>query len=252
MCDSLSAVQWTLPTKEEPFSSYGFVEVDETSTVIRRSKSTSSIDREESLLQLNRNLEQQLRRLRQEVARLRQKVSGFEASRDRWGVRLTRRMALLANLLLAAWLFAARLLRFVHRRRRGLLARALMPALPGLRAPEPAADLRRLVVRALLEAAAPASPFALAAFLLARHGLLHRLPGALLAALASLRLALRARAFPWAAYLDLLSNVLYILSALRPRADDPSSAPTIHEFHRRGARLLPHHHHPTAHDYDDA
>lgn len=77
-----------------------------------------------------RALERQVRKLQREVAVLNDRLALFEDVSARWGLRYTRRMALVGNAFLGLWIFVLRLLRFLQKRR-ALLLQAMMPKVGG-------------------------------------------------------------------------------------------------------------------------
>eukprot|EP01098_Paradermamoeba_levis_P002188 TRINITY_DN12586_c0_g1_i1.p1 TRINITY_DN12586_c0_g1~~TRINITY_DN12586_c0_g1_i1.p1 ORF type:complete len:209 (-),score=27.51 TRINITY_DN12586_c0_g1_i1:93-719(-) len=88
----------------------------------KENKTVPTIITDESLILLNRNLERQLRKLQLEVASLKKKLNELDSKvNDRWVLRYSRRMSIMANLFLGSWIFWDRLVNYIQKRRKNLM-----------------------------------------------------------------------------------------------------------------------------------
>eukprot|EP01091_Cochliopodium_minus_P021173 TRINITY_DN9584_c0_g1_i1.p1 TRINITY_DN9584_c0_g1~~TRINITY_DN9584_c0_g1_i1.p1 ORF type:complete len:297 (-),score=54.26 TRINITY_DN9584_c0_g1_i1:139-1029(-) len=85
----------------------------------------NNIGRTESFLTLNRNLERQVRRLQRDVNFLYNKLNTFEEVNARWGLRYTRRMAIMSNLVMGVWVFVWKSFSFLRNKRGEIVKAAL-------------------------------------------------------------------------------------------------------------------------------
>jgi hypothetical protein len=223
---------WSQPAQEEHYESYGFIQTgeDQVGYQLRRSKSTSSIDREESLFQVNRNLEKQLRALQTDVGRLKRKIAVFEQSNDRWGVRYSKRVAMFTNLIMGVWIFWYRLLLYFQRRKRIILSQVVAVQVSKSLDTNSVTDLLRQGIASGFKSSAF---FLLASLFLSRRNGWTRTLGSCVGCGWSLWIALVTDFYPWANYFNTLACLLYLTAAFAPAPPAiPAGAPTLKEYNR--------------------
>jgi hypothetical protein len=123
-----------LNTSEILYNSFGFVDVSEQKAEgdfpLRRSKSfpwgSSTALEPDAIWLLYKHVDNRLQILERELSALRVKMTAVEENKSRWGVKYSRRIAILANLLLGVWLFWSHFLQFVQRRKGKLLQNMVM------------------------------------------------------------------------------------------------------------------------------
>ncbi len=170
-----------------------------------------------------RGVERQLRALQRQLGLINDRVSAFEEINSRWGLRYTRRFALIGNLVVGGWIFLHRLLEFLRQRRAQLL-QAMMPKIQ-LR---PSAPVRMgpLVSGAVMHSLqGGAWLFFICAALLSRNRSWSKLAGATTATgyAAYLSVSGVAATWPWAVVLSVCGNVSYLVANFNSQAPELSS-----------------------------
>jgi hypothetical protein len=133
-----------------------------------------------------KSLEAQLRLVQEEITNLKRKVVLFEeeTNRNRWGIRYSRRMAIMSNLLLGLWIFWSRFLTHVQKQKKSKLLGVMVPnpfsltnTLQNLnrnRAIQQPSPLNKILYEAYMKAISKSWVFFVGALLLTRHGMYFR------------------------------------------------------------------------------
>jgi hypothetical protein len=194
--------------------------------VMRRSQSTPHLSGLEAGSAIHhRALERQIRSLQRQLSVINDRVSVFEEINSRWGLRYTRRFALVGNLVVGGWIFLFRLLDFLKQRRAQLL-QAMMPKIQlQLRSSAPV-KMGPLISGAILYSLnGGAWVFFVCAALLSRNRSWSKLAGATTATgyAAYLSMAGGAASWPWAVVLSVCGNVSYLVANFNSQAPELSS-----------------------------
>lgn len=157
-----------------------------------------------------RNLENQVRSLQSELATLKRKMSVFEddTNRNRWGIRYSRRMAIMSNLMLGLWIFWSKFMKHVQTQKKSRLLGVVM----GTKKQTPLHSLNSILYEAVMKATKKSWIFFFAAFLLTRHVDWKRHFGLTISTSYSLYLAMFSHFLPWTNYFNMFANLLYITS----------------------------------------
>jgi len=183
---------------------------------LRRVKSSAYLEGMENgagLAQLNRNLEKQIRVLQKELYDLKRKVQELDTESSRWGIRYSKRMVILSNLLLGIYSFWSRYLHYVRNRYRlrGLIRQMLfVPKF--LQNSDNSKQL--LMYEGFVNAAFRSILFFFSTYLLTRKVTWVRNLGFVTSTAYSLYLAFFSRFMPWTNYFNIFANVLYITARL--------------------------------------
>jgi len=157
-----------------------------------------------------RNLENQVRSLQSELATLKRKMNVFEddTNRNRWGIRYSRRMAIMSNLMLGLWIFWSKFMKHVQTQKKSRLLGVVM----GGKKQTPLHSLNSILYEAIMKATKKSWIFFFAAFLLTRHVDWKRHFGLTISTSYSLYLAMFSHFLPWTNYFNMFANLLYITS----------------------------------------
>lgn len=179
-----------------------------------------------------RAMERQMRKLQREVAMMNERLAIFEDVQARWGVRYTRRMAVVANAFMGTWVLAFRLLRFLQKRR-AMLLQAMMPKLQlraqaGVKAQQ---QLKAMLWGGVRHSLRHSWVFFVAAVLLTRNRAWNRFAGALLGTFYAGYIAAAADTgtrWPWvtlaiAGNLAYLGTSMHVSGALLPTIEEDAS-----------------------------
>jgi len=177
---------------------------------MRRTKSFESTN-EDNLIAQNRNLEAQMRSLQKEISSIKRKVALFEEenNRNRWGIRYSRRMAVMSNLLLGLWIFWSRFLKHVQKQKKSRLLGVIVPPLKQ----QEQHSLNKLLYEGCMKAISKSWVFLVGALLITRSISWKRHIGLGLTTSYSLYLAIFSHFLPWTNYFNIFSNLLYITAA---------------------------------------
>jgi len=156
-------------------------------------------------------VEAQLRSLQRDVASLKRKVAAFEeeTNRNRWGIRYSRRMAIMSNLLLGLWIFWSRFLKHVQNQKKSRLLGVIVPPLKQ----QEQHSLNKLLYEGYMKAISKSWVFFVGALLITRSVSWKRHVGLALTTSYSLYLAIFSHFLPWTNYFNMFSNLLYITAA---------------------------------------
>jgi hypothetical protein len=196
------------------------------SELMRRSQSTPHLTGLEAGSAMHhRTLERQIRSLQRQVGIINDRVSVFEEINSRWGLRYTRRFALVGNLVVGGWLFLHRLVDFLRQRRAQLL-QAMMPKIQlQLRASAPV-HMGPLISGAIVYSLqGGAWVFFICAALLSRNRSWSKLAGATTATGYAAYLSFMgvAASWPWAVVLSVCGNVSYLVANFNSQAPELST-----------------------------
>jgi len=182
-----------------------------------------SFESEDSFVTYQRNLELQIRTLQREIHSLNKKVSAFEeeTNRNRWGIRYSRRMAIMSNLLLGLWIFWSRFLKHVQKQKKTRLLGVVM--IPPLKQN----SLNKILYEGYMKAISKSWVFFLGSLLLTRTSPWKRYFGLGLTTTYSLYLAIFSNFLPWTNYFNMFSNLLYISATW---TSNPTETSTLHDF----------------------
>jgi len=159
---------------------------------------------------------------------LKKKVSIFEQenNRDRWGIRYSRRMAIMSNIFLGIWVFWSRFLKHVQRQNKGRLL--------GILVPKQNSSLNKILYEASMKAISKSWVFFVGTFLLTRTTSWRRHFGLGLTTCYSLYLAIFSHFLPWTNYFNMFANLLYITAVTYDNSNnnnnDPDKASTLNDF----------------------
>jgi len=145
--------------------------------------------------------------LQREIASIKHKVALFEEGthQNRWGIRYSRRMAVMSNMLLGLWIFWSRFL--THIQKKNILG-VIVPPLKQEHHP-----LNKLLYEGFMKAISKSWVFFAGAMLITRSVSWKRHIGLGLTTSYSLYLAIFSHFLPWTNYFNMFSNLLYITAA---------------------------------------
>jgi len=160
---------------------------------------------EDSILHTHKQLVRQIEILQMELRKINKKVSTFEAWNEQWGVRYSKRVALLANLGLGIWFSAYKLFRFLNKRKRTLITQVVVPLKTDI--------FNAVISGALVHALQQSWALLLASALIYSQGRLKSVLGSIISFTWSLYLAYAGKS-PWIVWFTLFSDLLYLTAEL--------------------------------------
>ncbi|ELR24274.1 uncharacterized protein ACA1_169720 [Acanthamoeba castellanii str. Neff] len=267
------------PQVVEYEQSFGFVEVGEGELEgggykLKRNASTVVLTGD-GLAQHQRqieSLERGMDDLRIEFERLKLQVLEFEEENHQWSLRYSRRMAVVANASLGAWIFWSRFILFVKRHKADLIqgwlrsssasssspfssSSSTSPAAVATRAAAPLlrrtkqslvrqaiigggrlskrATFNKLFTKGYMFAIRHSWVFLLSSYLITRKGA-RRWAGLIASTCYSVYLAFFTDTVPWTSYFTIFANLLYITACLKGMNDGEKEVPSLFNLHKGG------------------